>query len=69
MEVEKLIGHPSLQREFKRFRQLGGSVRIDGDKIVLFSEIIPIEVAQDFAERIRSLDEEKKLEVTVQTEA
>lgn len=69
MKVGELIGHPSVQREFARFRSLGGSIKVDGNKIYLFPEIIPIEIAQAFAERIRKLDEEKKLEVTVRNRA
>lgn len=69
MEVNELISHPSVQREFERFRRLGGSIEVDGNKIFLFPSTIPIEIAQAIAERIRKLDEEKKLEVTVRSKA
>ena len=64
-EADELIRHPSIQRELTRFRSLGGSVKVSGNKISLFPKIIPVEVAQAFAQRIRKLDIEKKLDVVV----
>jgi len=63
---EDMINHPSLQREFSRFRSLGGQIRIDNNKIVLYSMIIPEDITELFAQRIRRLDVENLLEVVVE---
>ncbi len=66
MEAKDLISHPSVQRELNRFRRLGGSAEVNINKITLYPNIIPTEIAEAFAERIRKLDKEGKLEVVVQ---
>ena len=66
MEAEKLILHQSVQRELDRFRRLGGLTQVNGNKITLSPEVIPIKIAEAFAERIRTLDKKRKLKIVVQ---
>lgn len=66
MGAEELIGHPSIQREFKRLRALGAKVEVMGQRIILSSEIkIPRAVLESFTQRIRALDSSHQLEITV----
>ena len=69
MDANELIAHPSLRREFQRFRRLGGHIETDKNKITLFPVVIPPEVAEAFAQRIRNLDTESLLEVSVKSTA
>ena len=69
MEANELITHPSSQREFQMFRRLGGRIEIYKNKVILFPVVIPSEIAEAFAQRIRSLDTENLLEVSVKSEA
>jgi len=62
---EDLINDPSMQREFSRFRFLGGQIRINNNKIVLSSVIVPKYIMKLFAQRIRDLDAENLLEVVI----
>ncbi len=63
---EDLINHPSLQREFSRFQSLGGRIRINNNEIVLSSLVIPKDITELFAQRIRRLDAENLLEVVIE---
>lgn len=69
MGVTETINHPSVQRELDRFRNIGGSVQIREETIVLGREIVPGAIAEAFAGRLRALDKQKTLKVVVKDKA
>lgn len=69
MEANGLIASASLQREFRRFRSLGGRIEINKNEIIVFPAIVPTKIAEAFAERIRNLDTTNLFEVSVKSEA
>ncbi len=70
LTIEELIQHSSFQREFSRFRQLGGQVTVDGNKIILDAlKVVPAAITVACVQRIKDLDAIHRLVVITQNEA
>ena len=65
MTIKELLAHPSVQREMNRFKRLGGTIEIVENAIILHHNYIPDFVAEAFAKRIKALDVDCQLVVSV----
>jgi hypothetical protein len=65
MTVKELLSSRSFQREFNRFKSLGGKVEIDQNKVILFSDIVPKNIVDTFAKKIKKIDTESLLRMSV----
>ncbi|MBI2063785.1 MAG: hypothetical protein HYT65_02230 [Candidatus Yanofskybacteria bacterium] len=56
----------SIQREIKRIEKLGEKVEVTGNHIIIYIKIIPKEIGEAFAERIKKVDIENQYTISVQ---
>ena len=55
----------SVQREIQRIRDLGEEVVVNNDTITISSEVVPLEILDEFIKRIKELDPEDKLKIKI----
>ncbi len=56
---------PSIQREIARIKNLGEKVEIIGNRIIIYNNIIPTSVIEDFIGRIRRVDVMNEYQIEV----
>ncbi len=67
MTAEQVLGHPSFMREVTRLRKIGGEVEIVGATVTLIAKIVPLDIVEVFAERMKRCDIANKLDIVVKT--